>query len=55
LGTQLAACTVFASVFNESPVGLNYDYNGLINPDDKLFLQKIAASTVRTFYQSSAN
>lgn len=55
LGTYLAACTVFASVFNESPVGLNYDYNGLINPDDKLFLQKIAESTVRTFYQSSAN
>ena len=55
LGTYLAACTVFASVFNESPVGLNYDYNGLINPDDKLFLQEIAESTVRTFYQSSAN
>ena len=55
LGTYLAACTVFASVFNESPVGIKYDYNGLINPDDKLFLQKIAASTVRTFYQSSAN
>jgi hypothetical protein len=55
LGTYLAACTVFASVFNESPVGLKYDYNGLINPDDKLFLQKIAESTVRTFYQSSTN
>ena len=55
LGTYLAACTVFASVFNESPVGLNYDYNGLINPDDKLFLQEIAESTVRTFHQSSAN
>jgi hypothetical protein len=55
LGTYLAACTVFASVFNESPVGLNYDYNGLIKTDDKLFLQKIAASTVRTFYQKSTN
>ena len=55
LGTYLAACTVFASVFNESPVGLKYDYNGLINDDDKLFLQKIAESTVRTFNQSSAN
>ena len=54
LGTYLAACTVFASVFNESPVGINYDYNGLINPDDKLFLQKIAESTVRTFNQSVA-
>ena len=55
LGTYLAACTVFASVFNESPVGLDYDYNGLIKTDDRLFLQKIAESTVRTFYQSSAN
>ena len=55
LGTYLAACTVFASVFNESPVGLNYDYNGLVNPSDKLFLQEIAESTVRTFHQSSAN
>ena len=55
LGTYLAACTVFASVFNESPVGLDYDYNGLINDDDKLFLQKIAESTVKAFYQSPAN
>ena len=53
LGTYLAACTVFASVFNESPVGLNYDYNGLVDTNDKLFLQEIAESTVRTFYQSS--
>ena len=50
LGTYLAACTVFASVFNESPVGINYDYDGLIKPDDKLFLQKIAESTVNNFY-----
>ena len=55
LGTYLAARTVFASVFNESPVGLNYDYNGLVDPSDKLFLQEIAESTVRTFHQSSAN
>lgn len=55
LGTYLAACTVFASVFNESPVGIKYDYNGLIKPVDRLFLQKIAESTVRTFYQSSTN
>ena len=55
LGTYLAACTVFASVFNESPVGIKYDYNGLINPVDKLFLQKIAESTVKSFYQASTN
>ena len=55
LGTYLAACTVFASVFNESPVGLDYDYNGSISSEDKLFLQKIAESTVNAFYQSPAN
>ena len=53
LGTYLAACTVFASVFNESPVGLSYDYNGLVSTRDKLFLQEIAESTVRNFYHSS--
>ena len=53
LGTYLAACTVFASVFGVSPVGLGYDYNGLVNSHDKLFLQEIAESTVRRFYHSS--
>ena len=52
LGTYLAACTVFASVFNVSPVGLDYDYNGLVSTRDKLFLQEIAESTVRNFYRS---
>ena len=50
LGTYLAACTVFASVFGESPVGLNYNYNGLIKSEDRLFLQKIAESTVNDYY-----
>ena len=52
LGTYLAACTVFTSVFNVSPVGLDYDYNGLVSTRDKLFLQEIAESTVRNFYRS---
>lgn len=50
LGTYLAACTVFASVFGQSPVGINYDYNGLVNSTDKLFLQKIAELTVKNYY-----
>ncbi len=53
LGTYLAACTVFASVFGVSPVGLGYDYNGLVNSADKLFLQEVAESTVRQFYHPS--
>lgn len=53
LGTYLAACTVFASVFDESPVGLKYDYNGRVSAKDRLFLQEVAESTVSNFYHSS--
>ena len=45
LGTYLAACVVFASVFNITPVGLNYDYFGAIAKSDRIFLQKIAKDT----------
>ena len=41
-GTYLAACTVFASIYGESPIGLKYDYYGAINKDDKKLLQEIA-------------
>ena len=41
-GTYLAACTVFASVYGESPIGLKYDYYGAINKEDKKLLQEIA-------------
>ncbi|MDA9749321.1 hypothetical protein N9U80_00475 [Flavobacteriaceae bacterium] len=54
-GTYLAACTVFASVFEKSPVGLKYDYFGLINEEDKIILQKIAHEVASTFFQSSIN
>ena len=54
-GTYLAACTVFASVFEKSPVGLEYDYFGLINEEDKIILQKIAHEVASTFFQSSIN
>ena len=50
LGTYLAACTVFASVFGESPVGIKYDYNGSVSLEDKLFLQKIAQLTVNNYF-----
>ena len=54
-GTYLAACTVFASVFEKSPIGLEYDYFGLINEEDKIILQKIAHEVASTFFQSSIN
>ena len=54
-GTYLAACTVFASVFEKSPIGLEYDYFGLINETDKIILQKIAHEVASTFFQLSIN
>ena len=42
LGTYLGAATVFASVTGKSPEGLEFDYYGAINDEDRVFLQKIA-------------
>ena len=50
IGTYLAACVVYASLYNRSPVGNPYDYFGAIDKDTALFLQKIADKTVRAFY-----
>jgi len=49
LGTYLAACVVYASIYKDNPVGISYDYNGVINPEDKLFLQNIAYETVQAY------
>ena len=50
VGTYLAACTVFASVYGKSPVGNRYDYFGRIDKDAAAFLQQVAADTVKKFY-----
>ncbi len=50
VGTYLAAATVFASVYGQSPVGNPYDYFGKIGKDDLAFLQKVADETVKKFY-----
>ena len=42
LGTYLASCTVFASIYRKSPIDLEYDYFGSISNIDKEFLQRIA-------------
>ena len=42
LGTYLASCTVFASIYRKSPIDLEYDYFGSISNKDKVFLQRIA-------------
>ena len=55
LGTYLAACVVFASVFNITPEGLHYDYYGAISTTDRIFLQKIAKETVDAFVGEEYN
>ena len=50
LGTYLAACVVFGSITQKSPLGLNYNYFNTINDSDREFLQKIAHETVEDFY-----
>ena len=50
LGTYLASCVVFASIFNTSPVGLDYDYFDVISDQEKMFLQRIAEDTVNEFF-----
>jgi hypothetical protein len=50
LGTYLAACTVYASIYGKSPVGNPYDYFGKVDKDDAAFLQQVAEDTVKKFY-----
>ncbi len=50
IGTYLAACVVYASLYGKSPVGNSYDYYGRIDKDTAAFLQKVADETVRKFY-----
>ncbi len=53
LGTYLGAATVFASLYNQSPVGNQYDIFGAIDAETRLFLQQVAHDTVKNFYQQS--
>ena len=50
LGTYLAACVVYASLYGKSPIGNSYDYYGKVHKDEAAFLQKVADETVRKFY-----
>jgi hypothetical protein len=50
IGTYLAACTVYASVYGKSPVGNSYDYFGKIDKETATFLQQVAEDTVKKFY-----
>lgn len=50
LGTYLAACTVYASIYGRSPVGNGYTYGGAVDAAEARFLQEVAHDTVRAFY-----
>lgn len=50
IGTYLAACVVYASLYGKSPVGNSYDYFGKVDKETAAFLQKIADETVRKFF-----
>ena len=50
LGTYLAACVVYASITQESPMKISYNYFNKIGDKDKNFLQRIAHETVEDFY-----
>jgi hypothetical protein len=48
-GTYLSACTVYASLFKKSPVGLSYVAG--IDPAVAKFLQTVAWETVQDYYK----
>lgn len=50
LGTYLAACTVYATLYGRRSEGNTYDYQGTIAREDALFLQKVADDTVAKFF-----
>ena len=51
LGTYLAACVVFQSVYGISTVGMNYDYFGAVDKENATFLRAVADETVREFFR----
>ena len=55
LGTYLAAATVFATLYGQSPAGNPYDYFGAVSAKDALFLQQVAQDTVSSFFGRTAN
>ena len=50
LGTYLAACVVYQSIYGTSVTKASYDYFGEIGRNDAMFLRQIADETVRAFF-----
>ena len=49
-GTYLAACVVYASIYEKPVRDIEYDYFGAVDAEDAAFLRTIADETVREFY-----
>ena len=50
LGTYLAACVVYQSIYGRSVVGIDYDYFGEVPEEMARFLRRMADKTVREFF-----
>lgn len=50
LGTYLAACVVYQSIYGNSTLDIGYDYFGAVSKEDAAFLSAIADETVREFF-----
>ena len=50
LGTYLAACVVYATLYQQPAVSIEYDYFGAIPSSDAQFLRQVADDTVATFF-----
>ena len=50
LGSYLAACVVYGSVYAKPCTGNAYDYFGRVSKDDAAFLQGVADETVKRFF-----
>ncbi len=52
LGSYLAACVVYVSIYTEPCSGIEYTYFGAVDLEDASFLRRIADETVREFSAS---
>ena len=50
LGTYLAACVVYQSIYGQSVIGIEYDYFGEVDKTSAKFLRRVADATVREFF-----
>lgn len=50
LGTYLAACVTYASLYNKPCTGNSYNYYGRLAADDVAFLQQVGDDVVKRFF-----